>query len=104
MGWMDMVMGPMVSGVIVVVHALIFTMGMLMSMFMLVLMAMEMLVLVGVNFLPVPVFMGVYMGVLVGMPVLVFMGAFHIKPSFVDCRVGSCGEEILEPLSVQCFA
>jgi hypothetical protein len=50
------------------------------------------------------VFMGVYMGVLVGMPVLVFMGAFHIKPSFVDCRVGSCGEEILDPLSVQCFA
>jgi hypothetical protein len=40
----------------------------------------------------------------VGMPMLVFMGALHIKPSFVDCHVGSCGEEILEPLSVQCFA
>ena len=79
MGWMGMIMGPMVSGVIVVVHALIFTMGMLMSMFMLVLMAMQMLVLVGVDFLPVSVFMGVYMGVLVGMPMLVFMSAFHIN-------------------------
>jgi hypothetical protein len=104
MGWMDMVMGAVVSGVIVVVHALIFTMGVVVGMFMLVLMAMEMLVLVGVDFLPVPVFMGVYMGVLVGMPVLVFMGAFHIKPSFVDCPVGSCGEETLKPLSVQYFA
>jgi hypothetical protein len=103
MGWMGMIMGPMVSGVIVVVHALIFTMGVVVGMFMLVLMAMEMLVLVGVDFLPVPVFMGVYMGVLVGMPVLVFMGAFHIKPSFVDCPVGSCGEETLKPLSVQYF-
>ena len=101
MGWMGMIMGPMVSGVIVVVHALIFTMGVVVGMFMLVLMAMEMLVLVGVDFLPVPVFMGVYMGVLVGMPVLVFMGAFHIKPSFVDCHIGSCGEETLEPLSGQ---
>ena len=60
-----------------------------------------MFVLVGVGFLPVPVFMGVYMGVLVGMVVLVFMGAFHIKPSFVDFHVGSCGEEILEPLSAK---
>ena len=78
MGWMGMIMGPMVSGVIVVVHALIFTMGVVVGMFMLVLMAMEMLVLVGVDFLPVPVFMGVYMGVLVGMVVLVFMSAFHM--------------------------
>lgn len=96
-----MVMGPMVSGVIVVVHMLVFTMGVLVGMFMVVFMAMEMFVFVGVDFLPVPVFMGVYMGVLVGMVVLVFMGAFHIKPSFVDFHVGSCGEEIPEPLSVQ---
>jgi hypothetical protein len=104
MGWMGMIMGPMVSGVIVVVHARIFTMGVVVGMFMLVLMAMEMLVLVGVDFLPMPMYMGVYMGMVVGMPMLVFMGALHIKPSFVDCHVGSCGEEILEPLSVQCFA
>ena len=101
MGWMDMVMGAVVSGVIVVVHALIFTMGMVVGMFMLVLVAMKMFVLVGVDFIPMLMFMGVYMGVLVGMPVLVFMGAFHIKPSFVDCPVGSCGEETLKPLSGQ---
>jgi hypothetical protein len=101
MGRMGMVMGPMVSGVIVVVHMLVSSVGVLVGMFMLVLMAMEMFVFVGVDFLPVPMFLGVDMGVLVGMPVLVFMGAFHIKPSFVDCHVGSCGEEILEPLSVQ---
>ena len=101
MGWMGMIMGPMVSGVIVVVHALIFTMGMVVGMFMLVLVAMKMFVLVGVDFIPMLMFMGVYMFVLVGMPVLVFMGAFHIKPSFVDCHIGSCGEETLEPLSGQ---
>jgi hypothetical protein len=88
MGWMDMVMGPMVPGVIVIVHMLVSSVGVLVGMFMLVLMPMEMFVLVGVDFLPVPVFMGVYMGVLVGMVVLVFMGAFHIKPSFVDFHVG----------------
>jgi hypothetical protein len=88
MGWMDMVMGPMVSRVVMVVHMLVSSVGVLVGMFMLVLMPMEMFVLVGVDFLPVPVFMGVYMGVLVGMVVLVFMGAFHIKPSFVDFHVG----------------
>ncbi len=88
MGWMDMVMRPMVSGVVMVVHMLVSSVGVLMSMFMLVLMAMEMFVLVGVDFLPVPVFMGVYMGVLMGMAVLVFMGAFHINTPFLDFHVG----------------
>ena len=101
MGWMGMVMGPMVSSVVMVVHVLVSTMGVLMSMFMVVFMAMEMFVLVRVDFLPVPMFMAVHMGVLVGMVVLVFVGAFHIKPSFVDFHVGSCGEEILEPLSAK---
>ena len=76
-----MVMGAVVSGVLVVMHMLVSTVGVLVGMFMLVLMAMGMVVLMGVDFLPVPVFMGVYMGVLVGMPMLVFMCAFHIKPS-----------------------
>jgi hypothetical protein len=40
---------------------------------------MGMFVLVGVDFIPMPMFMAVYMGMLVGMPVLVFMGAFHIN-------------------------
>ena len=88
MSWMGMVMGPMVSSVVMVVHMLVSSVGVLVGMFMLVLMAMEMFVLVRVDFLPVPVFMGVHMGVLVGMVVLVFMGAFHIKPSFVDFHVG----------------
>ena len=83
-----MVMGPMVSSVVMVVHMLVSSVGVLVGMFMLVLMAMEMFVLVRVDFLPVPVFMGVHMGVLVGMVVLVFMGAFHIKPSFVDFHGG----------------
>lgn len=104
MGWMDMVMGAVVSGVIVVVHVLVSSVGVLVGMFMVVFMAMEMFVLVRVDFLPVPVFMGVHMIVLVGMVGLVFMGAFHIKASFVDCHVGSCGEEILEPLSGQSLA
>lgn len=82
MSWMDMVMGAVVSGVIVVVHVFVSTMGMVVGMFMLVLMAMEMFVLVGVDFLPVPVFMGVKMGVFVGMQVLVFMCAFHINTPF----------------------
>ena len=96
-----MVMGPMVSSVVMVVHVLVSTMGVLMSMFMVVFMAMEMFVLVRVDFLPVPMFMAVHMGVLVGMVVLVFMGAFHIKASFVDCHAGSRGEKILGPLSGQ---
>ena len=103
MGWMNMVMGAVVSGVLVVMHMLVSTVGVLVGMFMLVLMAMGMVVLMGVDFLPVPVFMGVYMGVLVGMPMLVFMCAFHIL-SFVDFHVESCGEETLEPLSVQRLA
>jgi len=101
MGWMDMVKGAVVSGVIVVVHVFVSTMEMVVGMFMLVLMALEMFALVGMDFPPVPVFRGVHMGVFVGMVVLVFMGAFPIKPSFVDCHIGSCGEETLEPLSGQ---
>jgi hypothetical protein len=104
MSWMGMVMGPMVSSVVMVVHMLVSSVGVLVGMFMLVFMAMEMFVLVGVDFLPMPVFMGVYMGMLVGMAVLVFMGASHIKPSFVACHVGSCGEEIPEPAFGQCLA
>jgi len=57
MSWMDMVMGAVVSGVIVVVHVFVSTMGMVVGMFMLVLMAMGMVV--RVDFLPVLVFMGV---------------------------------------------
>lgn len=59
MSCMDMVMGAVVSRMIMVVHVLVSSMGVLVGMFMLVLMAMEMFVLVGVDFLPVPVFMGV---------------------------------------------
>jgi hypothetical protein len=79
MGWMDMVMGPMVSGVVMVVHMLVSSVGVLVGMFVLVLMAMGMFMLVGVDFIPMPMFMGVYMGMLVGMPVFVFMCAFHIN-------------------------
>ena len=94
MGWMGMVVGPMVSSVIMVVHVLVSTMGMLVGMFMLVLMAMGMVVFVSVDFIPMPMFVGVHMGVLVGMTVLVFMGAFHIKPSFVQLQVHSYGEKV----------
>lgn len=59
MSCMDMVMGAVVSRVIVVVHVFVSTMGVLVGMFMLVLMAVGMVVLVGVDFIPVPVFMGV---------------------------------------------
>jgi hypothetical protein len=88
MGWMDMVKGAVVSGVIVVVHAFVSTMEMVMGMFMLVLTALEMFALVGMDFLPVPVFRGVHMGVFVGMPVLVFMCAFPINTPFLDVNVG----------------
>ena len=88
MSWMDMVMGAVVSRVIVVVHVFVSTMGMIVGMFMVVLMAMGMVVLVRVDFLPVPVFMGVKMGVFVGVPVLVFMCAFHINTPFLDFNVG----------------
>lgn len=54
-----MVMGAVLFGVIVVVHVFVSTVGMVVGMFMLVLVAMEMFVLVGVDFLPVPMFMGV---------------------------------------------
>ena len=101
MTWMGMVMGPMVSSVVMVVHMLVSTVGVLVGMFMLVLVAMGMFMLVGVDFIPMPMFMGVHMGMLVGMAVLVFMGAFHIKPSFVDLPIVYYGDEIVEPLSGQ---
>ena len=101
MSWMGMVMGPMVSSVVMVVHILVSSVGVLVGMFMLVLMAVGMFVFMGVDFIPMAMFVGVFMGVLVGMPVLVFMGAFHVKPSFVDLRVGYCGNEIVKPLSGQ---
>jgi hypothetical protein len=52
MGWMDMVKGAVVSGVIVVVHVFVSTMEMVVGMFMLVLMALEMFALVGMDFPP----------------------------------------------------
>ena len=81
MGRVHMLMGTMFPGVVVIMHMGI--PGMLVGVRMLVhvLMSMGMRVLMGMHRISMPVLMGVFMIVFVGMQVLVFVLAFHDEPS-----------------------
>ena len=81
MGRMHMLMGTMFSGVFVIMHMDIPGMFMGVRMLVDVFMRVGVRVLVRVHRIPMLVLMGVLMSVFVGMQVLVFVLAFHNRPS-----------------------
>ena len=81
MGRMHMLMRTMFPGVFVIMHMDIPGMFVGVRMFVDVLMCVGVRVLVGVNLIAMLVLMTVLVGVFVGMQVLVFVLAFHNRPS-----------------------
>ena len=77
MGCMDVIVRPMVSRMLMAVHMLVPIMGMFVRMLMFMFMDMGVSVFMHVSLIPVPVFMGVHVCVLMRVEVLVFVCSFH---------------------------
>ena len=83
MGRMFVIMRPMFSRMIVIVHMDIPTMFVLVNMLVNMFMTVGVRMLVGVLYVPMRMLMAMDVGVLMGVDVFVFMFAFHNNSSFL---------------------